>query len=232
MIPAFLASVTTVSEAQLALAGGADIIDCKNPALGALGWLPVQTVAEIVTAIGGRVPVSATIGDEPFEVEGIAARVASMAQSGCDYIKIGFFPEIDAGCAVSTLGALDLAHTRLIAVLLADRTPDFSLLAVLSRAGFAGVMLDTADKPGSLLEAMEPAILADFVGSARSAGLSVGLAGSLKLADIALLARLASDILGFRGALCTNHKRTASLSPEAIAAVRKEIDRAGTTHDN
>ena len=37
--PAFLASVINADEADIALEGGADIIDCKDPASGALGAL-------------------------------------------------------------------------------------------------------------------------------------------------------------------------------------------------
>ena len=51
--PAFLASVTNAAEAETALAGGADIIDCKDPSSGALGALDLAAVREIVTRIDG-----------------------------------------------------------------------------------------------------------------------------------------------------------------------------------
>ncbi len=71
---AMLASVRTLDEALLALAGGADIIDLKDPARGALGALDQATARNIVAAIGGRAPVSATIGDLPSMVPAETAR--------------------------------------------------------------------------------------------------------------------------------------------------------------
>ena len=59
--PGMLASVTSVAEAEAALAAGADLIDLKEPARGALGALDLDTVVAIVAAVGGRRPVSATV---------------------------------------------------------------------------------------------------------------------------------------------------------------------------
>src|SRR5262245_29278297 len=63
----FLASVRDAAEAELAIGAGADIVDLKDPEGGALGALPPATIEACVRAIGGRVPVSATIGDLPLE---------------------------------------------------------------------------------------------------------------------------------------------------------------------
>ena len=41
---ALLASVRSVAEAELALAGGADVIDLKDPSQGALGALPLSLI--------------------------------------------------------------------------------------------------------------------------------------------------------------------------------------------
>ena len=57
---AFLASVMSAEEAGLALEGGADVIDLKDPTSGALGALPVAVIRAAVDRIAGRRPVSAT----------------------------------------------------------------------------------------------------------------------------------------------------------------------------
>lgn len=62
-----LISVSTAAEACLALAAGADIVDGKDAAAGPLAALPDVTLRDIVAAVAGRVPVSATIGDWPAE---------------------------------------------------------------------------------------------------------------------------------------------------------------------
>ena len=87
----FLASVTSVAEAETALAGGADIVDCKDPGQGALGALPPQTVGAIVRAVGGRRPVSAVTGDLPMLPDVVVNAAQEMAATGVDYIKAGLF---------------------------------------------------------------------------------------------------------------------------------------------
>lgn len=216
----FLASVTTVEEALMAVAGGADIIDCKDPARGALGALPVATVAAIRAAVPATIPVSATVGDLPAEQGAVAGAARAMARSGCDIIKIGFFPGGDARATIAALGALDIAPVRIAGLLLADLDPRFDLIGAMAQAHFAGVMIDTARKGGgTLLDHQTPASLSQFAGLAQNRGLFAGFAGSLGLSDIAPLMRLKPDVLGFRGALCTSGSRTGPLDEQAVRAV-------------
>ena len=226
MTPAFLASVTSADEAELAAANGCDIIDAKDPSRGALGALPVATVAAIRRIVPQGVRVSATIGDLESEPDLVARAVSAMAQSGCDLVKIGFFPGGEARATLHALGRLELGRVQLVGLLLADCNPDFGLLADMADAGFAGVMLDTAGKTtGSLRDYQSTAALANFANLAKSLGLFSGFAGSLRLSDIAELMRLKPDVLGFRGALCDGDIRTQRLDVERIAAVRREINR-------
>jgi dihydroneopterin aldolase len=112
----------------------------------------------------------------------------------------------------------------LIAVLFADRNPDIRLAERLAEYGFAGIMLDTLDKSaGGLLQHQPAAHLASFVARAKGLNLISGLAGSLRAADIPILARLEPDYLGFRGALCHNRARTQRLDLRAMAAIAQAI---------
>lgn len=222
--PAFLASVTNAGEAEIALAGGADIIDCKNPASGALGALSTDTVRKIVQRVEQQLPVSATVGDLPARPDILTKAAAEMAATGVDIVKIGFFGDEDPRRAIEALGVARSAPVRLVAVLMADRDPDFSLLAELAAAGFEGAMLDTADKSaGGLTSVISHGRLDDFVRLARSSGLFAGLAGSLREDDIPLLLRLEPDMLGFRGALCTGG-RSHAIEPGRVGSVRREFD--------
>jgi len=221
---AMLASVATMAEAQLALQAKVGILDLKQPANGALGALDRTTVRQIVQLVAGRIPVSATAGDLVMQPEIISTAVQAIAETGVDYIKIGFFPGGDWSGCIAKLAELSGQGLRLIAVLFADATPDFDIVAVIAQAGFSGVMLDTMDKlRGSLLSVLDRKKLAAFVGSAKSQGLLVGLAGSLRQQDIAELLPLQPDYLGFRGALCRQHERTARLDPAALARIRQAI---------
>lgn len=228
MTPAFLASVTSIREARLAAGCGADIIDCKDPARGALGALSVATVTAIRLLLGKDMTLSATIGDLESEPAAVSQAVIAMARSGCDLVKIGFFPGGEAAATIAALGRLDLGTVRLVGLLLADRAPDFNLIEAMARAGFVGVMLDTAGKTGGSLRAHIPEPgLARFVDEARTRGLFAGFAGSLAISDIAALLRLKPNVLGFRGALCADHVRTGMMCEDAVRAVRREIDLGG-----
>jgi uncharacterized protein (UPF0264 family) len=220
-LTALLASVADLDEAAMALAGGADILDLKDPARGALGAWPTAAIARAVARFAGLRPLSATIGDLPLEPETVCRRVRAVAATGVDIIKIGIF----AGDLAATLAALaPLAQSRrLVAVMFADRVPPLSQLADFAAAGFFGVMLDTADKrAGGLRRHLDPTTLAAFIAQARQLRLGVGLAGSLQLEDIAPLAALSPDWLGFRGALCSGG-RSDRLDPNRLAAVRAAL---------
>jgi uncharacterized protein (UPF0264 family) len=222
----FLASVRSAEEAALALAGGADIIDAKEPDAGALGRVDAETLAAIIRKVAGRRPVSATIGDLDLAPDRVIAAVEATAGSGADIVKIGMFP----GALDETFAALRPTArrgVRLVAVLFADRAPDLDgIVARCAEAGFYGVMLDTADKGGgSLTTHLDLPALAGFVDLARSRGLASGLAGSLRLADIAGLTPLGADYLGFRSALCAGG-RGGAVDPVSLRAVRAALGRS------
>lgn len=221
--PLFLASVTSAKEARIAAATGADILDCKSPADGALGALPLATVREIVAALPASAIVSATVGDLPASAAILVPAAKAMAETGVSIVKVGFFGDGEVTTAIRALKSANLGTARLYAVLMADRNPDFDVIAELSAARFLGVMLDTADKSaGPLSEVMATEKLQAFVERARRAGLIAGLAGSLRRQHIPPLAALRPDILGFRGALCSGG-RTGALQESLVAGVRDDI---------
>jgi (5-formylfuran-3-yl)methyl phosphate synthase len=226
-VTALLASVQSRAEALTALEGGAAILDLKNPAAGALGRLPKRTIGEIVGAVGGRLPVSATIGDMPLDPVRVVPAVDEMTKAGVDIVKIGIFE----GALTPTLEALARTVTKgrhLVAVMFADRAPDFALVGRFAAAGFYGVMLDTADKSaGPLTRHLSLPQLADFVSRARACGLLAGLAGSLRVEDVQHLVPLGPDYLGFRTALASG-RRDGPLDRNAVIRVRAAIEAAST----
>jgi FolB domain-containing protein len=216
----FLASVNGSDEAEVALANGADIIDCKDAGNGALGALPPDVVRATVKAIAGRRPVSAVTGDLPMEPDAVVAAATRMAQTGVDYIKVGLFPGPQREACIRALAVL-ARKNKIVGVMFADRGADNALLPLMSQAGFAGAMLDTAAKgQGRLIDYMDIATLRDFVAAARQHDLVTGLAGSLETPDIPRLLLLAPDYLGFRGALCVGRDRAAAIDAHAVGIVR------------
>ena len=57
-----LVSVRNADEARIALAGGADVIDVKEPIADRWGR-PTRTVADVVAAVGERAPISMAVGE-------------------------------------------------------------------------------------------------------------------------------------------------------------------------
>jgi uncharacterized protein (UPF0264 family) len=224
-----LASVATLEEVEQALSYGADLIDLKDPARGALGAWVLDALPAAVRLVGGRRPVSATIGDLPMRSVLLAEAAERTARTGVDIVKVGFFEQGDCRSCIEALGAVARRGVRLVAVLFADQRPDLELAPTLAAAGFYGVMLDTADKRGGgLHDHLDDLDLDRFVSLGRNAGLLTGLAGSLELQDVPSLAVLEPDYLGFRGALCCGAERTAGLDPAAFQAIREALSRRAT----
>ncbi len=218
-----LASVKNLEEAKRILNANVDIIDLKQPEFGALGALPVELVAEIVTKIDKKCLISATVGDLPMDADVIFNAVFTMAKTDVNFVKIGFFPEGDWYSIIQKLSNLTNEY-QLIAVLFADTNPDFSVLAALKKAHFSGVMLDTLNKKnGSLTDVMAQETISNFVKLAKKEQLVCGLAGSLRLENIAQLLPHNSDYLGFRGALCTQNKREDNLDLAQAQIIRQYI---------
>lgn len=234
--PGFLASVANLNEMAQALAFGVDIVDLKDPAQGALGaWSPEMLEAAVArwrAAGEPRPQLSATVGDHPLDPQRLADAARSVAATGVPLVKIGFDLPVEGAHAALAPCLAALApvarSTRLIAVLFADRRPDLAVVPDFAAAGFAGVMLDTADKQaGGLLRHMGLAQLEGFVTQARAHRLMSGLAGSLTLADIAPLTALEPDYLGFRGALCAAG-RVSALDPARLTAVANALSTHGS----
>ena len=214
-----LVSVKSLDEARMALECGADIIDFKDPANGALGALPFDTIREAAQWVNRRCPVSATLGDLPMQPATLVQAVKKAA-AGVDFVKVGFFPHGDSRACIHAL-MCEARRVGLVAVLFADCNPDFSLLEALAQAGFAGVMLDTADKTqGGLRRHWDDAGLRHFVKRAQRLNLITGLAGSLQLEDVPDLIKLGPDYLGFRGALCAGDRKSTRLNSSHLKLSR------------
>ena len=212
-----LVSVSTPAEALMALNAGVDIIDLKDPAQGALGALPMDIIKELIRLIGGRVPVSATIGDIPVDSAATVFAMEQTANLGVDIVKVGFFGDYKSDRFLEDTRALTEKGIKVVAVLFADHKFEMGLLHQLKMAGFFGVMLDTANKNGkNLYDYLAMDELKDFVRIAHQTGLESGLAGSLRLADIPVLAPMNPGYLGFRGALCVQGDRRSALRQSSL----------------
>lgn len=226
-----LVSVRDLEEALAAAAAGADFIDLKEPADGALGAVAPARIARIVSTLRVRHPgvrISATVGDLPARAAGeIVERVRRVASCGVDYVKVGVWPAAPVTMR-ALLDALVLDGPGVVPVLVADRGLDAALVQhALVRGAFPALMVDTADKAGgSLLQRVPLDALAGFVAAVRGRGMLVGLAGSLRADDAPALLALAPDFAGFRGAV-TRGGRAGALDPVLVRRLRRRLA-AGT----
>jgi uncharacterized protein (UPF0264 family) len=225
-----LVSVANAAEASAALAGGADVIDAKDPRGGPLGAVSPDTLRDIHATVAGVRLVTAAIGDAADEAE-IEEAAATFAAAGAALVKVGFagissVSRIEALIKAAVRGVIAIGPkpdpTGVIAVAYADADRVASLAAgalvgAAARAGAAGVLLDTADKsaPG-LRGIMTPTALARWVAAAHDAGLLVALAGRLTAEDLDFVRDAGADIAGVRGAACEGG-RTGRVSSEKVA---------------
>jgi uncharacterized protein (UPF0264 family) len=202
-----LVSVRNADEAQIALAGGADVIDVKEPRRGALGPADPEVWRAIGALVGGRAVTSVALGELLSDpVEALAKQSA-----GFGFAKIGL-----AGCRAchtwkqrwEQATAFLPRGTLAVPVAYADRqtcqSPAIDDVLRLAAAAPARLLLiDTHDKTnGRLLDHLPFASLARIVDHAREIGVAPALAGSLSEQDLLKLLELSPAYLGVRGAAC------------------------------
>jgi len=219
-----LISVTSVDEALMALEFGTDIIDLKDPARGALGALPIQTIKDILDVVNSQKIVSATIGDIGMQPKLLIPAVVAIVELNVDYIKIGFLPSDDTQLCLNALQPIVLSGAKLIAVLFAEFKYDVDLIQAIKAAGFIGIMLDTAEKNGlSLFDHFTQQQCKIFAQQVSEVDLVFGLAGSLKLEHIAQARLIKPHYIGLRGGVCLNNQRQLVLDPKKILAIRNAL---------
>jgi uncharacterized protein (UPF0264 family) len=235
-----LVSVVDAAEAALAVAGGVDVVDVKNPAEGSLGAPAPAVLAAVRAAVPPGRPLSAALGDLPARPGTAALAAVGAARCGAAYVKLGLVGPANAADAVAVLRAVREAvegEAAVVAVAYADaaRVPSRplapgELVAAAHAAGVHGCLVDTAVKDGrGLLSWMAPDALTALVADAHAAGLEIALAGELRAEDLPVVRAAGADIAGVRSAACAGGRRTAALDPTRIAELRAVCARPAVT---
>jgi uncharacterized protein (UPF0264 family) len=225
-----LVSVTGAAEAIEAVAGGAHIIDVKDPARGALGAASARAVQEVRQATPPSLPLSVALGDEPFAADLVRAARGAV-ESGARFVKIGL-SRATRESALRPLRALRSALPGDVALVVAGfadferaGSPHPLDLPVLAESGGAeGCLIDTAVKDGlGLLHWLDEEALGAFVGACRSRGLLSALAGSLTPADLPRVASVGPDVVAVRGAACEGDRVTGRVSRARVEALARSL---------
>ncbi len=205
--PGLLVSVRNATEAVAALAGGADLIDVKEPSRGALGAADAAVWNEVLHVVAGGAPVSAALG-ELLDRE-VFTRAA--AAGGLRFAKFGL-----AGCGrrrdwrLLWQAAVDALPPGVLAVpaayadwRAAAALPPPAVLELARQSPARLLLIDTWEKSGrTLFDALTFAALETISRAAADCGVQLVLAGSLSLAAIERLLPLAPAYVGVRGAAC------------------------------
>ena len=234
-----LISPKNETEAVEAVAGGADIIDVKNPEEGPLGanfpWI-IRRIRQVTPA---NIEVSCTLGEAPNRPGSMTLASLGAATTGVNYIKAGLYGLKTLEEAVYLMRNVTKAakeHNPSIKVVAsgyadANRvsTVDPLLVPKIAREAQADIaMLDTAIKDGkNLFTFLTKPQLQRFVDAAHSYGLKAALAGSLQKEDLPAVYALGADVVGLRGAACTLSDRVnGQITREKVHELVEIIKRA------
>ena len=230
--PRLLVSVQNVAEALIAHRAGADLIDFKNPAQGALGRVSQTILNQAWRTPALKNACFSTANGELHENQ------AKRAHDRISYYKLGL-----GGCATDRQWAKRLAqwhrpaqeqgkadgghYPDAVAVGFADekRAQCPALEQVLDWGmahGAGGFLIDTAIKDGKgLWHWVDEKRLGKLIARAQKAGLFAAVAGSLEAADIPRCLALGANLIGVRGAACDGSNRQAGLSSDRVAMLKQ-----------
>lgn len=208
-----LVSVRSAAEAADAVAGGADIIDVKEPNRGSLGRAETSVWRDVVAAVGGKAPVSVALGElrdwrsagSEFTVDLAGVRFAKMGLAGC---------ESDARWR-EQLPQLWQSLPRTVqpvAVIYADwrqaeaPSPE-AIFELASESNVRHLLIDTFIKSaGRLLDHWPMADLSRFAAQVERQSQHMVLAGSLDAANIRQVLPLRPWAIAVRGAVCAGSR--------------------------
>lgn len=247
-VPALLVSVRNADEAKAAVAGGADIIDIKEPLQGPLGMAEPAVIDDVIAAVSGRAPVSAALGETCDWLRDAgatdSASVVPRLPTGLTFAKLGL-----AGLSRSSDWFTDWHRVRSVfetaagrplpwvAVAYADADvaqapPVGEIIAAAARTGCCGVLIDTWDKSGhGVLELIPTDELRSWRRLARERGLFFALAGRLRSDDLRRRSIRACNVVGIRSAACADGDRTQMIAASRVAELRRRLHRRGARTD-
>jgi (5-formylfuran-3-yl)methyl phosphate synthase len=218
-----LVSVRSAEEATLAVQAGVGLIDVKDPSRGALGMAHHETVAAVLKAVDGAVPVSAALGewhdqalDEANWHLGLPLAYVKWGQSNT--ANVPEFGEALLQVRRQLPTGLEMVCVAYVDHAAAKSTAPAELVKFAKRFRFKAFLFDTFDKSGGhLLDHLSVAELTEYVTSLHRSQIQVALGGSLKFEHVAKLKPVQADWLAVRGAVCVGGKRDGDLDDVRLA---------------
>ncbi len=237
-----LVSVRDAAEAREAIAGGADVIDVKEPLAGPLGRAGIEATLGVAASVhhaARSVPWTIACGElADGPIAEVAAHVSSLVGLLPDGVRRPWLVKL--GLA----GAMRLDWERRVADLESqlpggvaqacvvyadwhrcDAPPPDRVVRLAGTLAGRTVLIDTFDKQaGGVFDVSVPGDLRATVALARSLGLVVALAGRIGLEDAGKVADIAPDIVAVRSAACGGD-RLRAVEAERVGAARRTLCR-------
>ncbi|WP_406696064.1 (5-formylfuran-3-yl)methyl phosphate synthase [Singulisphaera sp. Ch08] len=226
-MPRLLVSVRSVEEALVAFAGGASIIDLKEPARGPLGRADTEVWQASREMLPAEACLSVALGElpewtdqadpSPSHFAGISYRKLGLAGVGADW-RTGWANLRDRWGEGPAWVAVVYSDWPLAQA----PEPTAVLDEALAVAGCTGILIDTWDKssPSTVGRSWIP-----WLARARQGGLTVALAGGLNESRIERLAPLDPDWIAVRGAACHDGDRGSAIDPARVARLARLVKR-------
>jgi len=218
-----LISVKNLEEALVVLAADVDVIDLKDPNVGALGALDLKTTVQIVQEIDGRTIVSATVGEGHRSLSELSLDIQFRAEAGVDIIKIAVSELFYQSEFIAEIHKLAKNGIKIVAVFFGDEGIDLELLPILQCAGFYGAMMDTKTKHSSLTAHQSKDSLIYFIDQCSKNNMISGLAGSLKPQHVDYLTKFNPTFIGLRGGVCENFVRESVLRGTKVIEIKNML---------
>lgn len=230
-----LVSAIDCKEARACIAGGADIVDVKNPKEGSLGGHSPEVIKSIRKIVPKNLLLSATIGDVPNKPGFVAQAALGLAVSGVDYIKIGLCDHFTVSEAVYLVRLMVDAvrpinkNIKFAICAYADASLKNYILpkhipAIVKEAGAHVAMIDTLSKGEGkgLFSFLSENEISNFFCQSRRLGLQVALAGSLKEEDVVKIRdKKFCDLIGVRTLACRGGKRSSVILAPRVKEIKK-----------
>jgi (5-formylfuran-3-yl)methyl phosphate synthase len=235
-LPALLVSVRNLADARAAIEGGCDRLDVKEPLRGPLGMADARVIAEIASLsmqTAARLPCSIALGEIHESQE---AEASCVLPRGVSDIKLGparlDTPKRWADGwrrALRRFQCESRGSIRRVAVAYADWSaagalPPERTLATAIEVGSDAFLIDTYGKDsGCLLDVLSPRDLRRLSEMAHRAGMTLALAGSLRLEHMAALVDVRPDVIAVRGAACEDRRRAGDVSTACVRRLKAAI---------
>jgi uncharacterized protein (UPF0264 family) len=207
-----LVSVAAPAEVDAAIAGGADVVDVKDPTQGAIGRASPQCLAEAE-------PLDFAEQESLRGVSLVKLGTARLAERSSAWRANweSWHASLPAGIAIAIVHYADWRRSHGLDL--------EATLALADEVKAAALVVDTHDKrDGHLLDFYPPPQLRAVVETIRSRRMEVVLAGSLGMRHLASVLDAAPSLIGVRGAACQQGHREGPICLQQVAALKGAIN--------